>query len=49
MLRCDITQFQTFLKELVSVGYINENSLFNRYGANKYDTTPLGDNKFKEI
>lgn len=42
-LRIEHRQFEDMLKELLSAGLIQQNNLFNTYGANAYDCTPAGD------
>lgn len=49
MLRCDKLQFEDFIKELLKEGYIKQNCLYNDYGANRYDSTPKGDDAFNTI
>ena len=42
-LRLEPRQFEDMLRDLLSAGLIRRNNLFNTYGANAYDCTPLGD------
>ena len=41
-------QFVDLIGDLLKAGLIRENHLFNHYGANAYDCTPLGDNLLKK-
>lgn len=42
-LRIEHKQFEDMLRDLLSAGLIQQNNLFNTYGANAYDCTPAGD------
>ncbi len=42
-LRVEHRQFEDMLRGLLSAGLIQQNYLFNTYGANAYDCTPIGD------